>query len=545
MAAAHTQMTARPDQVVFRPLGPTSEARSVPEYTVTGGRPITIGRSSEAEWSIPDPGVSRRHARIEFDAGRWLIFDLGSRHGTTVNGQRLANGERITLTPGDVVGLGDWRFVFDSPERGTASRTIMDTGASRVAAVERTQFAGLAQRRLDSLINATRKLSKATDRDSIARVLCAAAAEGTGNVRVLVLRRRGEAEYEQVAPRTADSPVISQSLLQGAAKGATVQLLDQSPAAAGMSLVDLNIRTAICAPLMVAGAVDSFLYLDTRGKEQSLPPDAVAFCSALADLGGLSIERILAADLEARRRELERDLEAARTAQELLMPGLKGRVGSLTYAFHAAPGRYVAGDFFDVVELSNARVAFFLGDVSGKGVGAGVLMAAAQGALRALLSHGIALVDALRIVNVHLCNRTDSGKFITLVAGVFDPVANRLELADAGHGLCCLRPPNADPVNIDTDADLPLGVDSNTAYAVCTLTVHPGTRLILFSDGAIEQPDPQGQQFGWASALAALAPAESVEADVKALVEAVTAHAAGPLADDLTVASLRFECDRV
>jgi sigma-B regulation protein RsbU (phosphoserine phosphatase) len=320
-----------------------------------------------------------------------------------------------------------------------------------------------------------------------------------------------------------------------------VQLLDQSAAPAGMSLVDLNIRTAICAPLMVSGAADSFLYLDTRGKEQSLPPDAAAFCAALADLGGLSIERILATDLERRRRELERDIEAARTAQEMLMPGLSGRVGALTYAFHATPGRYVAGDFFDVVALGDGRVAFFLGDVSGKGVGAGVLMAAAQGALRALLMQGVGLVETLRVVNEHLYQRTDSGKFITLIAGVFDPGKHLLEIADAGHGLCCLRPPDQTPETVNTDASLPLGVDSGTTYAVCQFAVQPRTRLILFSDGAIEQPDANATQFGWPSALAALSRADTVQADVDALVSAVTAHAAGPLADDLTVASLQFD----
>jgi hypothetical protein len=86
-----------------------------------------------------------------------------------------------------------------------------------------------------------------------------------------------------------------------------------------------------------------------------------------------------------RHRQLQDDLNAARRAQELLSPPKQGRHGSVSYRFESIPGRVVAGDLFDVFPLDESRTAFFLGDVSGKGVGAAMLMAACQSQLRTKL----------------------------------------------------------------------------------------------------------------------------------------------------------------
>jgi len=128
-------------------------------------------------------------------------------------------------------------------------------------------------------------------------------------------------------------------------------------------------------------------------------------------------------------------------------------------------------------------VAFFLGDVSGKGIGAAVLMAATQSQLRSLLLSGIRLSVAVDSVNRYLHQRTDSGKFVTLIAGVLDAASATIELVDAGHGMCCIVSGEGVAERFETDGDLPLGVSDGHTYRAVTRELGPGGRLVVFTDG--------------------------------------------------------------
>ena len=139
---------------------------------------------------------------------------------------------------------------------------------------------------------------------------------------------------------------------------------------------------------MIEDSLDSLLYIDSRASGRPISADIATFCRALAQLGASAIRRQLTRELEERRGQLERDLDSARRAQQLLMPPRSGARAGLAYCFDSIPGRYVAGDLFGVVDLPGDRTAFFLGDVSGKGAAASLLMAAAQTHLRAILVGG-------------------------------------------------------------------------------------------------------------------------------------------------------------
>src|SRR5690606_6114466 len=127
--------------------------------------------------------------------------------------------------------------------------------------------------------------------------------------------------------------------------------------------------------------------LDARAGDARLQPDAAEFCQALARFGGLALAMLKRDELEARRQHLEAQLHAARDAQQLIMPTNDGVVSGLAYALRMRPGLFVAGDLFDVVPLEDGRVGVCLGDVTGEGVGAGVLMASTQAHLNAALLH--------------------------------------------------------------------------------------------------------------------------------------------------------------
>lgn len=529
-------------QLVIRAIDPAQDGSHPAPLALSEPGSFVIGRATDADWSVIDLGVSRHHARIELLGGEWLIHDLGSRHGTMVNGRKLATGERVPLRPGDGITFGVWRCRCEEPGHSSTLQSLAaEDVESQISAVPREVLAGVAQVRLDAVLSVTRELAGAASREAVAKIICKSAAAGTSCARVMVVRPVSEVEYEIICGDDhAQDLSLSRSLLRSAAQGNVVQMMGENAPISMQSIVDLKIRTAICVPLMVAGIADSLLYLDSRGSERQLPRDAVAFCNALGEIGGLAIERLLAAEMTARQQQMERDLEAARQAQVLLLPPRIGSHARLSYAFESVAGRHVAGDLFDVVDLPDERVAFFLGDVSGKGVGAGVLMAATQTQFRAALLHGAGLVSALSATNALLFSKTESSKFVTLIAGIWNAAASHVELADAGHGFCCLCRPGGPVKRIDVPGGMPIGLSGDTEYETLILPVEPGTRLVLFSDGVVEQPDAAGAMFGFEAAEVALAASTVPEQDVSSLLEAVRRHADGDFADDLTVASLQF-----
>jgi len=141
-------------------------------------------------------------------------------------------------------------------------------------------------------------------------------------------------------------------------------------------------------------------------------------------------------------------------------------------------------------------------------------------------------------VNEDLHRRTETSKFVTLIAGILNSKLRRVELADAGHGMCVKIDDECRPSRIETTPGFPLGVVESTDYEVRHLSLDPGTSLVFFSDGAVEQANPEGSQYGFEGVLACLAAVRGRELLVECLLNGVRAHAEGPLADDLTVAAL-------
>ena len=220
---------------------------------------------------------------------------------------------------------------------------------------------------------------------------------------------------------------------------------------------------------------------------------------------------------------------------DLCVPGVE-------FAYSYAPGRMVAGDLFDVVALEGNRVGMFLGDVMGKGAGAAVAMTAMQTWLCAGLPRCDELSKFVSDASSFCYNTFESAKFVTLWFGLVDLEARRLEFVDAGHGFCILIPAGRTPLVVTTKGGPPLGLMPDCVYPSDTMHLGKGDRVVLFSDGVVEQFDAaHTEQFGMKRALSLLETSDSPQEDVRVLEEAVRAHAdAEELTDDLTIASISF-----
>lgn len=537
--------------------------------TITSAKPHVIGRSGQAEIRLMDDTVSRRHAQINLKADTWTLTDLESRHGTALNGVLLPPNQPAPIREGDLIAIGPWTFIVRAAgaRTGTSFLTTSDdvAQAPKVEPVPQAELSIRAQARLDLLTESAATIAAAQTEAALAEAVISSAVAATGFPRAGYLRQSGSSdELELLAYRgpvkvDPNAAEFSRSLIRGASEGRVVRMEAGGPVNFGQSIVQLGIHSAICAPIMAGDRPMGYIYLDARNTEANVHPDAAAFCQALARIAGLALSNLRSAEIDRRRRELERDIEEAHGVQRRLMPEPSGSIGRVRYAMRSIPGRLVAGDLFDIVQLDSGRVGVFLGDVSGKGVGAAMLMATAQAHLNVSLRQSGDPAMALTAANRYISQHCEDGKFISLWMGVIEVTpegAGTLSFVDAGHGHWLARPGGGAAIRVPCSGGLPLGVEDGYQYSAETLPLPAGSRLVLYSDGVVEQQSPGGEQFGVERAVSVLASVQSASGDVDALVTAVAEfcsptpmNSAGSrpplervvqLADDVTVASIEL-----
>lgn len=532
--------------------GPPMEALElIPQ---SGG--LVIGRHEEAEIRLPAGAeqVSRQHARLEYIDGRWHLTDLKSRWGTFVNGVALEPGRAMPLSDQDLVRITPWTFGFHTSRPAGGVESVNDLAQMRTLIRSMPPGQGestMRQDRLALLLEAAAAIHGAVDEAALAKVVLDEALRGTGLSGAAWLRPAGgDGRMQVIAQRgrgmEPGKAAYSRALLAAAATGNVAELSGGSGVATSESIVQMNISSALCVPLMLGSTVAAYLYLDSRQRGQSaLPAGAGEFCLALGRIAGLALANLKRQDIERRHALIEAELYAGAEAQRWILPPRNGTFGPLSYTGESRPGTYMAGDFFDVIPLDNDRLAVALGDVAGKGAAASVLMTAAQGFLHAALRQhgdpGRAATDLNRFIQP----RCPHHKFITLWLGVFDAREMKLSYVDAGHGWAMLCPAGNEVEQLNAGSGLPVGVMEETEYETHQMVLPPGGYALIVSDGMIEQfgpPDQAGvkHQFELAG-VRRLAQNTSSQELVETLFNAVYAHAAAPiLADDATAVVVRW-----
>lgn len=508
--------------------------------------PLLIGRGQNAGLQLPDASVSRAHAEIGFDGVDWTLTDLGSRHGCVARGQVIQPGGQTTLMHRDEVQIGAWAFrvLLGGAATGSVTVSERETPAERIRRVTPDEIGTLARRRLDIVLEAADTLTGAPTEGEIAQRTVEAVTDGVPRARVAMVTVNEDGSVGDVlaSVRGAEDFELSRSLLIQAAQGETVVLESDSVAHGyGVSIMQLGIHSACCAPVRNGDRIEALLYLDARGDEADAGGDAAAFVTAMARIGGLALSNLRRAALEVNRLQIESDLRAARVAQRIMMPEASGTIGGVGFAMLNRPGRYVAGDLIGIEPRGDGRVCFYLGDVTGKGVGAAMLMGIAQSSLHASLAAGARIEQAAARLNAMLTPRIEAGQFISLWIGEYDPSTRELSCLDAGHGYSVLRDPSPALSTGIGFGTFPVGIDQDQAIGIERMAVEPGSTLLLFSDGLVEQSDASGIQFG----MDRVGPHVLAEPDPGALVErlcnALTTHAGSDhFEDDLTIAAFRF-----
>lgn len=249
------------------------------------------------------------------------------------------------------------------------------------------------------------------------------------------------------------------------------------------------------------------------------------FGARVPETGGGEVEALatafnkMAGDLQKQQEllvgqeRLKRELELGRQIQSEMLPRESLRFGLTEVKGMSIPAREVGGDFFNYFALDSGHVALLVGDVSGKGVGAALLMANFQAALRTRLTLGHDLASIADAIDRDVATTAPRGLYTTLFVGIYDPTTKRLRYVNAGHNpQFSLRQGKLERLS---STGTPIGLLPGRGYTQQEIQLASGDFLFFYTDGIVETENEQGEQFG----------PERLE---HLLIETVTADAAGP-----------------
>jgi sigma-B regulation protein RsbU (phosphoserine phosphatase) len=252
-------------------------------------------------------------------------------------------------------------------------------------------------------------------------------------------------------------------------------------------------RSAVSVPLKVDNAVIGVLAVDHK-QTNAFSEDQLQVFEALAGHVAVAIENARLFRCERMQRErMEQEAEDARAVQQALF--LKAVPLIPGFAFETAwhPAGAVAGDWFDLIDLGDARCGIVLADVSGKGMPAALLMSATRAILRSLVKLDPSPGRTLAQLNQTLLEDFPIGKFVTMIYAVLDANTRTITVASAGHLRPLLMETMCSFLDVETGMPLGLGV---SVYPECTITLNPGTRLLFYTDGITEAMNVSGEEYG-------------------------------------------------
>jgi serine phosphatase RsbU (regulator of sigma subunit) len=252
----------------------------------------------------------------------------------------------------------------------------------------------------------------------------------------------------------------------------------------------------------------------------------------------------MAADVERHQRtaveqeRIRRELELGRQIQNEMLPHAPLHLGLTQVAGVSVPAREVGGDFFNYFLLDSGHVALLMGDVSGKGVGAALLMANIQAALKVRLGLGQDLSAVADALDRDIDASSPGPVYATLFIGILDPATRRLRYVNAGHNpQFVLRSGSLERMPA---TGLPVGLLSGRGYTEKSVQLSAGDMLFLYTDGCVEAENEQGEMFGMDRLEPLLMSAEATSDPLKRVEQGISAfRGRSEPSDDATLMTVR------
>ncbi len=514
--------------------------------------PFTMGRSSDRSLSLADPQVSREHAFIDRDGDGYFLRDMGSRHGTSVNGMRVEDGS-TRLRSGDriVLGSAGGPLVFELSVPENRTQTLL-------AQLSPAGFGNQDLGTLSLLLEAAQSLNSDGGLDEVLHTMLDCTLRLTHAERGFVFLgstaegltlRRG---LDSAGNDLTEHGTISHSIVRDAV-GSRMEFIlgDVAGEAATVgreSLIVQAIRSVVAIPLRGRHSerLLGLLYLDSRSATHDFSSADKGTLLVIARQAATLLENLRMLEAEREAALLRKELEIAASIQRQIIPRTLPQFAGVRLSARTVPSTGVGGDFYDVIATPGGFVAggfvadgfvadgfvAIVADVSGKGVPAALLASLVQGMVHAQITSGASLVDTVNCVNKLVCSR--AGAMYVTLAMVRYGGAGEVELINGGH-ISPLVVRGSGAVEVITEGDMPVGLLEIATFHSIRLRLGPGERMVLLSDGISETEDAGGTAFSEAELGRAVMEPDAVEA-VFTAIERFSGGA--PALDDRTVLAI-------
>jgi phosphoserine phosphatase RsbU/P len=482
------------------------------------GEFVMLGREPRLGIKIADPMVSRHHAVLTFDQDTAILEDIGSTNGTFLNGAPVAT--EIALRNGDEIRMGSTRMIFSAPEAEESTalptshipHTRFDVQTPDPGTLPQLRPELLDRQQIMTLLRWSTRLHEIETELALAEELASISIQVTKAERAVVLLRRPSETVNLVAVASrsrlsGQRPVlpISRGLMRRAvataqvvhSQGSEDDPVNGDPFLEGSDPARQQLGGIICAPMIYQDTVWGGIHLDATVESRELTREDAIMAG---NLGHQTAAALAALDMRSRLREQERtdrEMTIARELQESQLPKeLPELPSGWSWAVLAKPARMVGGDYHDAWQTNDGRWAVALGDVSGKGVPAALMLSAMRAYLHAEASRGgVQTSSVITQLNHWAAAESPRHMFMSLMFGLLDTETGEFSHTNAGH-----PPPllitDGEPTRRLECGGLILGVQGGEIYEQETQTLTPGQLLVMFSDGVTDVFNANREIFG-------------------------------------------------
>ena len=508
----------------------------------------TIGRSARNDLCVEDPFASRLHAEIRRRGDAFWISDLGSANGTLINGARLTT--QVQLSDHDIIRIGETEIEYSeradtAPARGRTS--ILFSDSSFAPAPEATIVAGSRNSAHDLLkltdsqtqVNKAfvenrtlipdQKLVSPDELNIISRVsltlLSPLSLDDTLQqvlecVFEVLPADRGYVMLLETPEGKPDAPpdlvckalksrrqaVTSQQEIQ-ISHSITEQVLKQCTSVLTSdaqqdprfqernSIVLGGVRSVMAVPLAVENRVSGMVYIDSPYQTNRFTERDLQLLTLMAGVAAIRIENVRLLEVQQEQTRLANELAVASEIQLRLHPASPPAIPGYDMIGVSFPCYEVGGDYFDFIEKKDGRYVVALGDVSGKGTGAALLMSSVHAAVRAQATTRLSASEVVGEINQYIYDNTPSNRFVTLFYSELDPRSHQLNYITAGHNSPLLVRTTGEVTTLDIGG-FPVGITPFADYREGWAELTPGDVLVIYSDGVTESLNEEGEEFG-------------------------------------------------
>jgi serine phosphatase RsbU (regulator of sigma subunit) len=539
-------------------IEPSGVRRDVP----LAASPFRIGRQAGNELTLRDSRISRQQAQIISVNGGWVLEDMGSRHGTYVNGEKVLKHE---LQPRDKIdfGMADSYKLIYLGEGATIEELVerVDAPAPNLPGSRELHHLGV-------LLDVARTLGTGLSLEDVLTAVVDAAIQVTRTERGVLLLANPSGELQMVVARDSqkgtlrpDQLKVSQSVVKRVVNTRREMIVsDTGDEAGGMSqqesVARLELHTIVAIPVDKLPVIETLdatistrqgellgvLYMDSHVPSSAFTDMDRDVLMTLAREAATVIENArLFASARAKAR-LDHEIEIASGIQKTLLPKSMPNLPDVAVAASTLSCHSVGGDCFDVIQLGGGRHGFFVGDVSGKGISAALLATLLQGVFFTTAAMDISLPGVFSRVNQYLCERSGEDRYATVFYGILDKLG-RFEYVNAGHVPPLLRRKSGELEGLGS-ANFPVGMFAEAEYQSARVTLDPGDYLVIYTDGVSEAANPQNELFEEARLRKIMETytGDTVEGLSDAIKEGMRAYTQGaPQSDDITILVVQYK----